>query len=222
MRNPRPTFPFLVALALTGLLAACGGRRGATINAADLPQPSGGDAAARRAPGAEAGGQGAVTGRTLEGAPTVSGPGGTAPDGAPAGPQQPGQEQQVALGPTVETPAGPIREVEALRDVHFEFDSYALGNAAREALSYNANWMQRVPAIRVLIEGHTDERGSVSYNLALGERRAVAARDYLVTLGVPQARLSTISYGKERPADPGHTEAAWAKNRRAHFVVISQ
>ncbi len=122
----------------------------------------------------------------------------------------------------VETPAGPVQEVEALRDAYFEFDSYALGNAAREALSYDASWMQRFPATRVLIEGHTDERGSVSYNLALGERRAVAARDYLVMLGVPRARLSTISYGKERPVDPGHGEAAWAKNRRAHFVVVSQ
>lgn len=129
-----------------------------------------------------------------------------------------------ATGTTIPSLPSPKEFVEtsALRDVYFDFDSYTLDERAKETLSYDANWMQRYPTTKILIEGHTDERGSVAYNLALGERRAVAARDYLVTLGIARQRLSTISYGEERPADPGHNEEAWAKNRRAHFVVVSQ
>ncbi len=212
----------LVIAGLAAATAACAGRRGTTIDASDLPQP-GSEAAAQANAGAGAApaGQGEVTGRALGGAPTAAGPGRT--PGAPGDAGQPAAPgQQLALGPTVQTPAGPVQEVEALRDIYFAFDSYTLDDRAKETLAYNANWMQRYPTTKILIEGHTDERGSVAYNLALGERRAVAARDYLVTLGVARQRLSTISYGKERPVDPRHTEEAWAKNRRAHFVVVSQ
>ena len=79
--------------------------------------------------------------------------------------------------------------------------------------------MKKNSALKVRIEGHCDERGSDEYNLALGERRAKAAMNYLVTLGIADKRLSVISYGKEKPVDPGHDEAAWAKNRRAEFVI---
>lgn len=205
----------LILIGLLVLTAGCTGRRSDTIQAADLPR--GGDGqGATPAPGAGAqpGGPGQVTDRSL-GAPTT-----TAPGGGVAGDAS--QGQQIALGPTVATPAGPVQEVEALKDVYFEFDSATLNDGAREALVFNANWMQRFAAARVLIEGHTDQRGSTAYNLALGERRAVAARDYLVSLGVARDRLRTISYGKERPADPAMNEAAWAKNRRAHFVVLTQ
>ncbi|MBP2683653.1 MAG: peptidoglycan-associated lipoprotein, partial [Deltaproteobacteria bacterium] len=75
------------------------------------------------------------------------------------------------------------------------------------------------PRAKLLIEGHCDERGTAEYNLALGERRAVAVMNYLVSLGVPKGNLSTISFGEERPLDPGHDEGAWARNRRAHFVL---
>ncbi len=76
--------------------------------------------------------------------------------------------------------------------------------------------------VKIQIEGHCDERGTAEYNLALGERRANSAKKYLVSLGIPADRLSTISYGKEMPLDPGHNEEAWAKNRRAHFIILSK
>ena len=82
--------------------------------------------------------------------------------------------------------------------------------------------LKRYPAWTVTIEGHCDERGTAEYNLALGERRAVAAQAYLVSLGIPASRVKTVSYGKEFPFDPGHDEAAWAKNRRAHFVITGK
>ena len=89
-------------------------------------------------------------------------------------------------------------------------------------LDANAEVLKRYATWVVTIEGHCDERGTAEYNLALGERRAVAARSYLVSLGIGADRLKTVSYGKEFPFDPGHDEAAWAKNRRAHFVITSK
>jgi peptidoglycan-associated lipoprotein len=104
-----------------------------------------------------------------------------------------------------------------LEDVFFDYDSAALSGAAKRTLENNAGQLKDADA-NVTIEGHCDERGTIAYNLALGERRAKAAKDYLVSLGVSANRLKIISYGKERPFDPGHTESAWSKNRRAHFV----
>jgi peptidoglycan-associated lipoprotein len=98
------------------------------------------------------------------------------------------------------------------------FDSYALSSEAKGTLEQNAKELKRVTATNVTIEGHCDERGTKAYNLALGEKRANAAKDYLVALGVSGSRINTVSYGKERPFDDGHDESAWAKNRRAHFV----
>jgi peptidoglycan-associated lipoprotein len=109
----------------------------------------------------------------------------------------------------------------ALAKVYFDFDSYILNQTARDTLNGNAEYLlKQNTSIKVQVEGHCDERGSDEYNLALGEKRAKAALNYLVTLGVPAERLSFISYGKEKPADPGHDEAAWAKNRRDQFAVI--
>jgi peptidoglycan-associated lipoprotein len=112
-------------------------------------------------------------------------------------------------------------ELSTLLDkVYFDFDSSILTQPSRDTLSKNGNLLlKNQPDLKVQIEGHCDERGSAEYNLALGERRAKSVMNYLVTLGVKAERLSTISYGKEKPADPGHDEAAWAKNRRAEFVV---
>jgi peptidoglycan-associated lipoprotein len=107
-----------------------------------------------------------------------------------------------------------------LQKVYFNFDSAALSDQARGTLSQNADMLGKNPAVKVRIEGNCDERGSDEYNMALGERRAKAARDYLVNLGVQPGRLSVISYGEEKPADPGHDEAAWAKNRRDEFVIV--
>lgn len=106
--------------------------------------------------------------------------------------------------------------------VLFGFDSYALDEEARQILGAQANWLIGRPAVRVTIEGHTDERGTREYNLALGERRANAAKNFLAAQGVDTSRMSVISYGKERPAVDGANEAAWAANRRAVSVVVSR
>jgi peptidoglycan-associated lipoprotein len=106
-----------------------------------------------------------------------------------------------------------------LERIHFNFDQYVLTDAARTILVNNAGLLRAAPAVKVLIEGHCDERGSDEYNLALGEKRALATKNYLVSLGVAAARVNVISYGEEIPLDPARTEEAWAKNRRADFKV---
>jgi peptidoglycan-associated lipoprotein len=106
-----------------------------------------------------------------------------------------------------------------LADIRFDLDSASLSDEARATLEKHALWLQGQRDVRVTIEGHCDERGTVEYNLALGEQRARAVREYLTSLGVAGARLKVVSYGKERPLDPGSDEAAWARNRRAHFNV---
>jgi len=103
--------------------------------------------------------------------------------------------------------------------VYFDFDKYDLRADAIVTLDQNAAALKERSGIHLIIEGHCDECGSEKYNLALGDRRAQAARKYLVARGVEVDRIDTISYGEERPFDPGHNEEAWAKNRRAHFVV---
>ena len=108
------------------------------------------------------------------------------------------------------------------QDVNFDFDRYDLRPDARAILDRKAAFLNANPSVRTQIEGHCDERGTEAYNLALGERRAESARQYLTTAGISAGRLATISYGKERPLDPGHNEAAWARNRRDHFVVTGQ
>jgi len=109
-----------------------------------------------------------------------------------------------------------------LKPAFFEYDSSELTSDAQRALNENAGVLKQYPAWTVTIEGHCDERGTAEYNLALGERRAVAARAYLVSLGVSADRLRTVSYGKEFPFDPGHDETAYTKNRRAHFVITAK
>lgn len=104
-------------------------------------------------------------------------------------------------------------------DIFFDFDSSSLSPEAQDQLKQNAAWLQNHQLSSVTIEGHCDERGTDEYNIALGERRAEAARNYLETLGVTGSRLSTVSFGEEKPFDPGHNEEAWAKNRRDHFVT---
>ena len=104
-------------------------------------------------------------------------------------------------------------------DVHFAFDSFLLDAEAERILGEKVMWLQDNAGVSVQIEGHCDERGTSAYNLALGERRANAVQQYLTVLGIAPDRLSTISYGEEQPLDPGHDEAAWSRNRRAHFVI---
>jgi len=117
---------------------------------------------------------------------------------------------------------GEVFETKLLKDIYFEFDKYDIRPKDEGVLKENAAWLKKNPNTRIQIEGHCDERGTVEYNLALGERRANYTKRYLVSLGIAPDRISTISYGKERPLDPGHNDEAWAKNRRAHIVVLSK
>ena len=106
-----------------------------------------------------------------------------------------------------------------LKDVFFNFDKSNIRDDQKAALNDNVGWLKGNTGAKLLIEGHTDERGTAEYNLALGERRAKAVKDYLVGAGIAADRISTISYGKERPFVLGHDESAWKWNRRAHFVL---
>jgi peptidoglycan-associated lipoprotein len=108
------------------------------------------------------------------------------------------------------------------KPVFFDLDSAELDDRQRAVVSGNADLLKKYSAWVITVEGHADERGTAEYNLALGERRAVAVKTYLISLGVAPDRVRTVSYGKEFPFDPGHNEAAWSKNRRAHFVITSK
>ena len=109
-----------------------------------------------------------------------------------------------------------------LQPVFFDYDSSDVNDASRALLQANAAVMKKYPTWVVTIEGHCDERGTAEYNLALGERRAVAARTYLISLGLDANRLRTVSYGSEFPFDPAHQDSAWSRNRRAHFVITAK
>lgn len=147
-------------------------------------------------------------------------------------------EEPVPPGETVKPPPGsapvePAGEVLSddlaelnrkgyLQDAYFDYDQADLRDDARTALSANAEWLKRYPSIQLLVEGHADERGTSAYNLALGDRRANAARDYLTSLGVAATRVRTVSYGKERPFCNEASEDCWQQNRRAHFVITAK
>lgn len=107
-----------------------------------------------------------------------------------------------------------------LPSIHFDFDSFLLNSEAREILQSNADILRSQPTLRIRIEGHCDERGSADYNLALGDRRAIGAKQYLVDLGIAYSRIETVTFGEEIPFDERHNEEAWTKNRRAMFVVL--
>jgi len=111
------------------------------------------------------------------------------------------------------------KPITSLAPAYFDFDSWVLSGAARETIRKNYDWMKANQGAKISIEGHTDERGSDSYNLALGENRAKSVMKYVIALGADPSRVSIISYGEEHPADSGLNEQAWAKNRRAEFVV---
>ena len=115
-----------------------------------------------------------------------------------------------------------LREEFESVDIHFDFDKFNLTSEAREILGKKASWLQEHTNLKIGVEGHCDERGSNEYNMALGERRSNSAMEYLITAGVEASRISTISYGEEKPLDPGQNEEAWAKNRRAHFKIVSE
>ncbi len=144
-------------------------------------------------------------------------------------------ETAAQQAPAAQAPAQPVmtaKQAEAARgvavteekasmfaDVRFDFDRSDLRDDAKKTCQEVAAYMKKNPGKKLLVEGHCDDRGTAEYNMALGDRRATSVKNYLVSLGVPTSALSTVSFGKERPLDPGHNEEAWAKNRRAHFVL---
>lgn len=158
--------------------------------------------------------------------PTAAAPATPAPQPAQPG-EEPVKAQTITEAPvavaeqTTESASKAEAAETSLERIYFDFDAFVLSQTARDTLSRNAEaLLKKMPNARVSIEGHCDERGSDEYNLALGEKRAKAAMSYLVTLGVPAARLSIISYGEEKPLEAGHGEDVWAKNRRAEFVIV--
>jgi len=131
-------------------------------------------------------------------------------------------EPRVTADPLASSAVDEINKNSPLKPVFFALDSDELDDTARAALNEDSQVLKKYGTWVVTLEGHTDERGSAEYNLALGERRALAAKNYLISLGIGGDRLRTVSYGKEFPFDPGHDEAAWAKNRRAHLMLTSK
>ncbi len=109
-----------------------------------------------------------------------------------------------------------------LQRIHFDFDKYFIREDAKPVLERNAEWLKKFSSVKILIEGHCDERGTEEYNMALGEKRAKSTMNYLISLGISPDRIKIISYGKSRPLDPGHNEEAWALNRRADFIIIEK
>jgi peptidoglycan-associated lipoprotein len=131
-------------------------------------------------------------------------------------------EPKISDDPLMSGDLDVINKNSPFQPVFFLLDSFEVDSLGQQALTANAAILKKYPTWVITLEGHCDERGTAEYNLALGEKRALAAKAYLVSLGVPADRLRTVSYGKEFPFDPGHDESAWKKNRRAHFVVTSK
>jgi len=146
----------------------------------------------------------------------------------PPSPPAPVAERPIATPPAIVEDPMASRSVDELnrdspmRVAYFGYDTAELSAEARAALDANAAVLKKYTTWTVTVEGHCDERGTAEYNLALGERRAVAAQSYMVALGIPASRVKIVSYGKEFPFDPGHDDAAWGKNRRAHFVITGK
>lgn len=163
-----------------------------------------------------------------------AGPGAVGPSAAtaPSAPAQPApratETPVTRATPPAETPVTPApAQAQApaaspLKDVFFDFDKSAIRDDQKAALNEDVAWLKGSQKAKITVEGHCDERGTAEYNLALGERRAKAVKDYLIAAGIPADRVSTISYGKERPFVLGHDESAWKWNRRGHFVISGQ
>jgi peptidoglycan-associated lipoprotein len=161
--------------------------------------------------------------------PTTPPPAGATGSGSrPPTPPEPVREPQpvppepIASDSLSGTDIDTLNRNSPFQPVFFGLDQAEIDAPSQQVLNANAALMKKYPTWIVTIEGHSDERGTAEYNLALGERRALAARNYLVSLGIPADRLRTVSYGKEFPFEPGHDEGSWSKNRRAHFVVTSK
>jgi peptidoglycan-associated lipoprotein len=159
--------------------------------------------------------------------PAPAGSGDPGSSSVPAPPTPVREDVGVPPEPKVEDPLkvsdiDKINQNSPFTPVFFALDSIEIDTVGQQTLNANAAILKKYHEWVITIEGHADERGTAEYNLALGTRRAAAARDYLVSIGIPADRLRTVSYGKEFPFDPLHSEAAWSKNRRAHFVLTSK
>lgn len=141
----------------------------------------------------------------------------------PSGQAEEGKPEAQPEGKKVEEGKAPqakvSEEAPALTDIFFDFDKYNIRSDQRKSAEQDVSWLRNNGKVNIIVEGHCDERGTSEYNMALGERRAKAVKDFLVSQGISAKRIKTISYGKEKPFDPGHSEEAWAKNRRGHFVI---
>jgi len=142
------------------------------------------------------------------------------PAAPPAVAQAPEAKPEVPVVAPPPPPAKPAAPVIVMKDINFDFDKYNIRETDAAILKENTAWFKANAGKKARVEGHCDERGTVEYNLVLGQKRADSAKNFLVNLGVDGKFLETVSYGKEQPLDPGHNEAAWAKNRRAHFEPI--
>jgi peptidoglycan-associated lipoprotein len=196
----RPSLSSYLVVGLLVVLAACGAKK----------PPAAGTSPSGSQPQAQF--PGAVTAPTRPAQPPP-------PEPAPVLVPDPAV---VSSDPLAGLDADAINAKGILAPVFFRYDSDAIDDEGQKVLMANAEVLKKYPTWAVTIEGHSDERGTAEYNLALGERRALAAKTYLVSLGIPADRLRTVSYGKEFPFDPGHDEAAFAKNRRGHFVVTAK
>ena len=156
-----------------------------------------------------------------QGAPEAAAPAPGAVTEAPVKEAPPAPAVVAPAPPPAEAPGVAVTEerFSQFDDVRFDFDKSEVKEDGRKTSQVVAAFLKKNPKAKIQIEGHCDERGTSEYNMALGERRAAAVMNYLVSLGVSKGALSTVSFGKEKPLDPGHDEGAWAKNRRAHFVL---
>ena len=208
----------LVSL-LIGVVVLAGCAKRPAMTAASAPAPSGAAQATATPPGSGATGTGADSSTATRpgagaGAGTATGPGATTPGGPGTG----AGGSSTTAAPGARPPVAEFAANPNLKDIYFDFDKYDIRPGDAKILDGNATWLKSNNNL-VLIEGHCDERGTNEYNLALGERRAKATMNYLVSQGVQAARITIISYGEERPLCTEHNEACWAKNRRAHCLT---
>jgi peptidoglycan-associated lipoprotein len=208
MRTRCCTGSLVALLVLAAFLVGCAKRPATTQASVPAPTGAAGATGAAAQPGA---GTQPATGAMPPGAGQGPGPTAAAPGaGAPG---------TAAPGPAARPAPREFTSVPELRDIHFDFDKYDIRPGDAKILDSNAAWLKQNDNMLVLIEGHADERGTNEYNLALGERRAKAAMNYLVAQGVQANRITIISYGEERPVCTEKNEECWARNRRAHFLV---
>jgi peptidoglycan-associated lipoprotein len=185
--------PIVLVLLLTVMVAACKGKAAPPV-ARPMPPPGGG----------------------VAGDPTPPPPPKPVVEPPISVPTMPDSDRVMSAG------LDDLNRDSPLKPLYFGLDSADVSSEGQQVLQANAAVLKKYPTMQITIEGHCDERGTPEYNLALGERRALAAKNYLVSLGVPADKIKTVSYGKEFPFDAGHDDSAWAKNRRAHFVITAK